>query len=189
MEWVWLEAKICITTAANYFKLVHQEITAETAKTEKWILHYLSIAGLSIPYSKILLSRSVACFLPACYEGIKIKWRYSSTRSSPRHQIAVTGFHHADQWCKPVPTEEATWAPEVVWMLCKRNQYLVPAGNVTTFAQTSTHSLVPIPTVLSWLPVEYGSFVYAVICRTNCSLKKNRWLSVERIVIRRSIRQ
>jgi len=35
---------------------VHQEITAGTAKIEKRIFHYLSIAGISISYYKILLA-------------------------------------------------------------------------------------------------------------------------------------
>jgi hypothetical protein len=35
IEWVWLEAKIRVTSAATYCKRVHQEITAGNAKTEK----------------------------------------------------------------------------------------------------------------------------------------------------------
>ena len=86
--------------------------------------------------------------------------------------MAVRGFHHEEQRLKPVPTEDVTWAPEAVWALCKRNQRLVSTGNRTTFVQMFTHSLGPIPTILSWLPVEYDTFVYVVICRTSCSFKK-----------------
>jgi hypothetical protein len=47
------------TSRPQLVKRVHQEITAGTAKTEKLILHYLSVAGMSIPYYKILLARGV----------------------------------------------------------------------------------------------------------------------------------
>jgi len=45
-------------------KRVHQEITARTAKTEKRILHYISIAGISVPCYKILLGSGVVKIFP-----------------------------------------------------------------------------------------------------------------------------
>jgi hypothetical protein len=118
-------------------KRVCQVITAGTANTCKCTLHYLSTAGISIPHYKILLGRGI----------VKVSPLHAMKAYRENGGTAPLILNHAEQRCKPVPTTEA-WAPEAVWALCKRNQSPVPKGNRTTFAQTSTHSLVPIPTTL-----------------------------------------
>jgi hypothetical protein len=61
----------------------------------------------------------------------------------------------------PLPIAwEADWASEPFWTICKREEYLVPAGIQILYHPAT--SVITVSATLSWLPVMLITYMYII---------------------------